>query len=124
MKNSLPVVTKQQAIKLKKIGFDLEIDYAYRDGSGMIVPIVGSVLNWNAYDKSQSAPTVALALKWIRDVKNILVVPRPKYLKYDASVLQYPEMIVIQPVIGEDGKTYEEAESAGLDKVLYLLCKI
>lgn len=64
---TLPFVTKDQAEKLKKLGFDLEIDYAYHIESGITVPIVGTAVNWNAYPKSVSAPTVALAMKWLRD---------------------------------------------------------
>lgn len=136
MKNKkLPLVNIEQAKKLSQFGFistdqEWECEFVYNlklikrkslpdIPAGTLMPHITST-----GDNFVPAPTVALALKWLRDEKYILVTPRPKFQVYDSSGLTYPKMISIAPVIGEDGKTYEEAESAGLNEALNFLKKV
>ena len=68
--------------------------------------------DWNYEEYSYSAPTVALALKWLRDIEGIK--STVSYSDFDGGWFY------------SDGKsdvyeTYEEAESALLDELLKLI---
>jgi hypothetical protein len=74
MKTELQLVSFEQAKKLKEIGFDWEIEDIYwSDGSYEHNYCLG---DWNdeigEEEECISAPTVALALKWCRDVKGVI----------------------------------------------------
>jgi len=61
---SLPLVSYEQAKRLKAVGFDWEIGAYYEV---MLMPL--SIRAEGSRNEFYSAPTVALALKWMRDVK-------------------------------------------------------
>jgi hypothetical protein len=65
--NSLPLVSKEQALKLKELGFDWPCNAFYDNLTTQMA--TSSLVNWNDFS-GISAPTVALALKWMRDVHN------------------------------------------------------
>ena len=68
MEQQLQLVNFEQAKRLKKLGFDWETDNHYYDLSGTHRKIIHSTKMFEFI----SAPTVALALKWARDVKEIM----------------------------------------------------
>jgi len=70
----LQLVTFEQAKRLKALGFDWETYNFYdklQDNLLCLNPLICFIDNHNKDKKKYSAPTVALALKWFRDVKNI-----------------------------------------------------
>jgi hypothetical protein len=123
----LQLVTFEQAVRLKKSGFDWETEeYYYSDGTAG----ASICCNYNADKGHFSAPTVALAFKWFRDEKGkcfeirkaewdggikklgweyythkLCDIPSRIYSSYE-SIFYY---------------TYEAAESALLDELLRLV---
>ncbi len=72
-----------------------------------------------------SSPTVALALKWFRDVKGIISFVEP--YSFIVSILNYQCSYVFRSNLGRKNyiedksfETYEQAESALLDELLML----
>lgn len=116
----LQLVTKDQAVKLKKLGFNctdvgsyynLEVDQIWS----------GAHENMNAYSMAAAAPSTALAIKWLRDIKKISVEVRTNACQWEVSVVN---LQMCYNEFYEDGyMTYDEAESAGLDNALYELLK-
>ena len=116
MEKQLQLVTFEQAKKLKQLGFD------WRSNSCYILPGEGLVEDYNSTNSEKfevSAPTVALALKWLREEKqeSISVMRDRDSEEYSfypygngASALSY--------------ETYEQAESAGLDYALDYLRRL
>jgi len=123
MKKELQLCSFEQAQRLKKAGFDWEVgecyfEYDKRLGTGY------KATNHNFQDsrcRSVSAPTVALALKWIRDEKGIVnCIKRDfEYSEIPVYLGQFKDMYITD--YGYD--TYEEAESALLDELLNILEK-
>lgn len=143
----LPYVNYEQATKLKKLGFDWYCQ------SSFVGNEFTSYMAWNNTWKLQdkihqfprekgtdklakdvrpmiAAPTVALALKWLRDVHNLVVeinapdLPEAQYLwpekHFDAN-LHIPFKYGSK---GDAyGNTYDECESNGLDMALDYLIK-
>jgi len=121
----LQIVNYEQAKKLKELGFDWIVQTTYNKNT--------DVLNfeWNNYNDSNnysgtcwtmltSAPTVALALKWFRDVKGKIGIVEYRKEKddwteggyhYHFSLIDMPQEIIMC-------KTYESAESALLDALI------
>jgi hypothetical protein len=128
----LQLVTYEQAKALKELGFSWNTSFYYlfdhdEDGTDKYdfidfidiksAGIYGFDLfetNHNAKDGHFSAPTVALALKWMRDVKGI-----------DSGILPSCDNKYFTAVPMEGSfttakyfKYYEEAESAILDEII------
>jgi len=121
----LVLVTYEQAKKLKEMGFDWKTRYRFYHYENEIHCGKGEEENYNQnfeyrYTSIEcSAPTVALALKWFRDVKGKFnfVVPDFEYektLKFNYVVLGADTRIIGN----KHFNTYEEAESALLDALL------
>ena len=122
--NQLQLVTFEQAQKLKEAGFYWETDkcYYYNNESNISTENFGTCDYNNSKDfRCTSALTVALALKWFRDVKKIT-----------ASIVRYNDDGVIKWIGGYNEQklkytkmfdTYEAAESALLNELLTLLEK-
>ena len=87
-------VTYEQAIALKQLGFNLEVNHYYDDEKDL----VESLADYNnedsfnsqetAYDDfnhgycdeiSCSAPTLSQAQKWLRDCKDVIVIAEPDW---------------------------------------------
>lgn len=130
----LQIVTFEQAKKLEEIGFDWECNGRFVDNSNLPhYPI--NTLNWNhgAHENCYSAPTTALALKWLRDEKKIFVHVDIEVIYPKANENQTPtfdfcifnQYETIKGIWGFQYKSNEEAESEGLDYALdYLLKEI
>jgi hypothetical protein len=134
----LPLVTFEQAVRLKRSGFDWECDHLYvgdmcvRAG-GVHFPLereIDTYSDWNnkGYDRDDgvekewiSAPSVAPALKWLRDEKymiyHVITKKDRSYIEHrfmywngfkkETSILGYVD--------------YEAAESALSDELLTVL---
>lgn len=146
----LPLVTYDQARRLKKAGFNFEcLNYYHVDSDGTAILDDDAdpyEYNWNSSDSADigerlfddssfknydqnydceicSAPTVALALKWMRDVKGIVGNVICRYEKRD-------EVYINEVFVGDgwnesqDFDTYEAAESALLDELLIKLISL
>ncbi|MDR2293348.1 MAG: hypothetical protein LBE11_07750 [Prevotellaceae bacterium] len=102
----LQLVSFEQAKRLKALGFDWEC-FAWIDGNEWRTTDID--LNYGVF------PTVALALKWIRDVKNQTTI-----VSYDYYCNVYYYLHNGNSATGEY-YTYEAAESALLDEILKIL---
>jgi hypothetical protein len=71
MKKQLQLVTYEQAKKLKELGFDWECTHCYTFAKSEKKGVNNMYSkNFNSTENCVSVPTVALALKWLRDVKH------------------------------------------------------
>jgi hypothetical protein len=109
--NQLQLVNFEQAKRLKVAGFDFPVNSFYY-GDLTYIPIAENHNN-NKGDK-YSAPTVALALKWLRDEKGMCNV-QVSYSHVDTYIF------FIGDKIKGHWDTYEAAESALLDELLKMI---
>jgi len=124
----LQLVSFSQAKRLKAAGFDWEI-YEYYLPNGAFVD-GGMRENFNRTRDYFSAPTVALALKWMRDVKGIKFTINLDYA-YENGLKVYYYEHRIEYAYGiytskqfrtfHEKHAYKAAESALLDKLLDIL---
>ena len=119
--NQLQLVTYEQAKKLKELGFDWELNRYYWDFEHSEPQLrYGMETNWNdTIAKKYSAPTIALALKWFRDVKKI---------ENEVTIVKFsPKKYRGKFYTSDDDfntklfETHEQAESALLDELLTIL---
>ena len=128
-------VTLSQAKKLKKLGFDWDVNKVYHRLSTFseweLFPWRSEYNDWNNEGKFHlSAPTLSLAQKWLRE-KGMFLMIDPRYYQGDA-VKDVKWCFIVQPLDDISGQyrseccgrlfdTYESALSAGIDKALELL---
>ena len=123
--NELQTVSFDQAQRLKAAGFNWEVDKHYDPYDHLPhTNIAGDFdVNSRALDGSISAPTVALALKWMRDVKGIANAVNPIW-SYDDDAVFYQDLYFYRIKwcgTHKDYVTHEEAENALLDELLNVL---
>jgi len=135
----LGLVNREQADLLKKLGFDWETYYCYwvsdhypntlRSFQSRCVHenFFGDYKhldNFNNNEDFVSVPTVALALKWCRDVKGVVGTIE---FSFDFTFYYSVKLLNYVPGKGEASKlgggftNYEQAESGLLDEVLDIL---
>lgn len=129
----LQLVNKEQAVRLKALAFGWDCDFYYHKDSNM--PTSGYTNNLTTDRIYISCPAVALALKWLREVKCVYVYPELSYTNGQQDWLFVMHLDYYKPFVLKDTefkekmyasnnyKTYEEAESAGLDAALEYLEK-
>jgi hypothetical protein len=117
MEKKLQFVTLKQGYKLKEMGFDWECDHSYIE-AGIVK--TGSRTNSDYSDRINrcTAPTVALALKWFRDVKGFMCCV--SYGDNCNEEVMYYACIYHPDFLSQEYDTYEAAESALLDELLKL----
>ena len=128
--NQLQIVNYSQAVLLRKFGFDWECNrYYYGYPQTKLnpkgLPNLGycEKRNSNITKGNYSAPTVALALKWFRDVKGIgcsvtqviSIGKKSTYYSYSYNLTYGCQFSI------DRFDTYESAENALLDELLNLL---
>ena len=132
----LQIVSFEQAERLKKLGFNWDVNTGWRIlpeerpetyprfRRGFIRDTI--MFNMNEDEDTVSAPTTALALKWMRYVKNV-----QNGITYfetiDGKKLHYYGRYQTADFLHRDTKvldTHEEAESALLDAILNDLDKL
>jgi hypothetical protein len=112
----LPRVNRAQSKKLRKLGFDWGCDYSYAEASG---GESNSKYEEEGRISCSTAPSVALALQWIREEKEIgMQILLENDNKYYAAATTYEDEDVLE-CKGCD--TWEAAESALLDELLIIL---
>jgi hypothetical protein len=119
----LQIVTYEQAKRLKQLGFDWKVNHFIShedmnpDGEHSEIKLGDRLFDYNHFSDTFSAPTVALALKWIRDEKGI------KYTL--VGYMQFGEGCYIHSIDWQNDrhKTYEAAEKTLLDALLTVLEK-
>jgi len=130
-----------QAQRLDALGFDWErvSEWGKLNGGGWLLMEGSHMSNKTSFERYYFAPTVALALKWVRDVKKIIYrIEVTAFNKFYAEILKDSAKCTKDGYNLNDWKsvkikgssavskfsTYEEAESALLDAVLGELEKI
>ena len=115
-------VSLEVAMLLKQAGFDWNTYNGYNE-NGKFADKCRNLIDWNDFDDFYSAPPLAVAQRWLREVKG--------YILEITAVRQNPDD-VYKTYIGywynifEEGKcghydTYEEALEAGIKKVLEII---
>jgi hypothetical protein len=124
----LQIVTYEQAVKLKELGFDWECTHCYYNEQADEKPVKVIYKNHNNGSSFQySAPTVALALKWFRDVKcffgnvNFSTFYFRKGYYFDSFSFENRK---IEMKSDHNFNSYEAAEIALLDELLKMEEKI
>ena len=124
----LEIVSFEQAKKLNKLGFDQLIQGGYYLPTKEFHQdlICFNPDDYNSSIPRVAAPTIALALSWVRQEKYIHAVIIPTITmhwtyKTMTAIVGQVEVPPYKDVAGEDYSTYEEAESAVLDAALKLL---
>lgn len=113
-------VTYEQAVKLKELGFDWKCKnyYSYEDKALKEIACINH--NREKFLRICSAPTIAQAAKWLRDVKGIKVYALYEYF---AEKWYYHCGLNVNRTKCSDASyaTYESALSAGIDTALKML---
>lgn len=137
-------VTYEQAKKLKELGFDLKCYYRFNVDRQLVPNVMYRNAGVDSDDVAMnvnfrcigdiSAPTLAQAQKWLREVKDIIIgIDFDNWNdKYECHVYKrmgysgenirdmYGSQLVTNEY-HEDFDTYEQSLSAGIDKALELL---
>lgn len=122
----LSPVTKEQAIKLKILGFNWPVEKLYLDEQNTLFDD-GNVYhpdNHNAYgDKTYSAPPILLAYKWLRKEKSIYIHINSDFSDSNNIVHKATVQNELFKVVKETAHfDWEDAERNGLQIALeYLL---
>ena len=128
-------VSLEVAKLLREAGFDWEcMEYYYNfTTTGWSLSFDDNFVNWNSWSERYiSAPTLDVAQRWLREVKGVEVYAHVFYDTYDTSegwdVYVYEVNHITKHI--EDYissydiyHTYEEAQEAGIKKVLELILK-
>lgn len=126
-------VSLEQAKALKELEFDWEC-YSLYNENGKLSPNLEewcdiAFLNYNYHDELCSAPTLAQAQKWMREVKE-LDIDITLFREIDAReepvrIKRYYNCEIAYSEdaedLSEDFDSYEEALSAGIDKAIEIL---
>ena len=123
-------VSFEVAKLLKKLGFDWDTYNAYNK-DGVFADKNRNLITWNHFSDYYSAPTLEVAQRWLREVKNIEI--QIKYL-YKGNpldgILEYRWAICFthpfpykefEANLNECQPTYEEAQEVGIKKALELI---
>ncbi len=128
--NTEDYVAYEQAVMLKECGFDWETEHYYEFEELTDTEVVFkrtascNPFNHNAFAESFSAPSLAQAAKWLREVKGIAI----NIVAHDGGIYEYEVVFLPNAEEYDDDidrspfrRTYEEALSEGIDAVLRLL---
>ena len=130
-------VTFEQSIKLKKLGFDWNCNHYYGLDGFLHEETQSYITNYMHSNKNTypiPAPTLSQVQKWLREIKDIIIVIDfdnwcEKYgchvykkIIYNSENIKdsYGSMLVTNES-NEDFDSYEEALSMGIDAALELL---
>ena len=124
-------VSFETAKLLKEKGFDSECDYLYVNGG--IVRAQGGKCNWNKgetiftdYKNECSAPTLQMAMKWLREVHRRIISPKYNEVKDERGLLYSMWFFDILPIsktlpIIEYNQSYDSYEQACEAAIKYCL---
>ena len=110
-------VSLEVAKLLKKAGFDWDTYSAYNK-DGMFTDKNRSILTWNDFANYYSAPTLDVAQRWLREIKNIHIEisPNSDMSAYIYNILLPGDKFWLGSPISYI--TYEEAQEDGIKKAL------
>ena len=127
-------VSLEVAKLLKDAGFDWK-QYSFYNSKGILMNGAFAA-NWNdicymdgGYSSKVSAPTLEVAQRWLREVKNIrlLVETGPELYIVESYTLAYgywtPTCLLHDGIEYERFYTYEKALEAGIKKALEIILK-
>ena len=121
----LQFVNYKQAKRLKNLGFDWKTDYHYSQTGLLALNTHTPCQNWNEMITHFSAPAVAIALKWFRDIHEFYT--SITFFFDEISCQTLYEIVFLTKKGKMDGsvgfESYEVAESALLDELLTILEK-
>ena len=117
-------VSLEVAKLLKEAGFDWNCYELYEceyEQDGRIHAVTSA--NWNSSLKYYSAPTLEVAQRWLREVKDVDIMVRIDYHYGEHYSKAYCSTFYIVDDLHttEHFKTYEEALEAGIKKALELI---
>jgi hypothetical protein len=115
----LQLCSFEQAKRLKNAGFDWEVQCYYKSKKNNVLFFGQSLVDHNVDDYDYSAPSVALALKWFRDVKGVVNAVNRE--EKDIGIIEYRGQFNDMYLTDFSFNTYESAESALLDELLTLI---
>ena len=121
----LPLITFEQAKKLKELGFDWDTKF-YFDFIGHECSSHSNINYNKSVESIYSRPTTALALKWLRDEKEIdvlVLVDKANNYYYSHIENYLGSEYDVNVETKHNSETYEQAESEGLDYTLDYLLK-
>ena len=121
-------VSPEVAKLLREAGFDWECkEYYYNfTTTGWSLNFDDNFVNWNNWSERYiSAPTLEVAQRWLRKVKQCYVHVYPMFsfegtLEYYFVEVTYPSSCAIKQ---NEFNTYEEAQEAGIKKALEIINK-
>ena len=120
MNNHEDYVTYDQAVKLKELGFDWECNHSYygRRSKSLIGFCTYHDFNKNGGPNECSAPTLAQAQKWLREVKETEIIVN----FVNVGIYDY---IIYGKYVNINSETYfnfyEQALSTGINRAIELL---
>ena len=125
-------VSLEVAKLLKDTGFDWECkEYYYNFATtGWSLSFDDNFVNWNSWSERYiSAPTLDVAQRWLREVKNIDIniltdfdsVKRLYYVRYVVKDGHYKTYYITKNQSYVYFNTYEEAQEAGINEALEIL---
>lgn len=131
--NKEDLVTYEQALALKKLGFDLKVNHYYDDEGYIIENLADyseevpdgeytSYDNFN-YEDFCSAPTLEQAQKWLRKYKDLIVIPHPRRDCKGNVVWYFTIFNSGNYKYSSEYNSYEESLSAGITECIKLLEK-
>jgi hypothetical protein len=119
----LELVTFEQAKLLKEAGFDWDVNYYYwkTPGGYWDGDYTPDASNQNTLPHTISRPTIALALKWLREVRKIhaTIEPAFNFSRWFVAIHNADEMVWER--IRPSFHTHDLAESAALTHALNLI---
>lgn len=130
MEEQLQLATLEQAKKLKQLGFDYMCGDYYQENDGKVVLKNLGGAKSNESNKIGAVnltftPTVALALRWLRDEKKVYVespmIPTKSNGDRFDSVVKIGDAVHCDTV--KDFESHEKADSVGLDYAIDYLLK-
>ena len=124
-------VSFETAKLLKEKGFDAECDYLYADRE--LIRARGGACNWNNgetlfadyYKNECSAPTLQMAMKWLRKVHGIFIRPNINFLypiRYYCEIFCYGDNLKTQQDVTTEN--FESPEEACEEAIKYCLEKL
>ena len=109
MNQELQIITKQQAIKLKEVGFDWDADGCYWTDSEKLEMRSYDPDNFNNSPNSYSAANISVVFKWLRDKHNIVCeiqLDQTSYIKYAIEATKFIQVGDFEKIKTHDGGGY------------------
>ena len=127
------LVTFEQAVKLKELGFDWQVPCFYASNKDLYMGRNPDDWNNNGFfgKKDLSAPSQSVAIKFLREILkwevcvfadfNIKGIPNDKWTYYYRRLSDVVEMSNTADDINPGYDTYEDAMEAAIDKTLWII---